>query len=228
MKELLPATDHCLEARPRSIILEGSKSLIRRRRGTAPWTNSTNRSKQRWDGPTRICITSRSTKSSTAIRGSWRRISTCGLSRGGAEFQLLLPVMASGRYPDLGVVLRGAPSDWRGRTLPALAAEVVSPSSVQRDYETKREEYLAYGLLEYWIVDPQKRQAHCADAPRRCLARSRFPRPAAHRQPRSARPRHDRCRALDRYRGIGRRPRRSRRERFLRIESLADEKSVRS
>jgi Uma2 family endonuclease len=39
-----------------------------------------------------------------------------------------------------------------------LAAEVVSPSSVKRDYETKREEYPAYGLLEYWIVDPLKRQ----------------------------------------------------------------------
>ncbi|MGZ3394176.1 MAG: Uma2 family endonuclease, partial [Isosphaeraceae bacterium] len=47
---------------------------------------------------------------------------------------------------------------WRGRTGPALVAEVVSDSSVQRDYQTKREEYLAYGLLEYWIVDPLKRQ----------------------------------------------------------------------
>jgi hypothetical protein len=26
------------------------------------------------------------------------------------------------------------------------------------DYETKREEYLAYGLLEYWIVDPMERR----------------------------------------------------------------------
>ncbi len=77
---------------------------------------------------------------------------------GGAEFQFLLPRMISGRHPDLAVVLRGAPRDWRGRTLPVLAAEVVSQSSIKRDYETKREEYLAYGLLEYWIVDPLKRQ----------------------------------------------------------------------
>ena len=77
---------------------------------------------------------------------------------GGNEFRFWLPRMISGRNPDLGVVLRGAPKDWRGRRVPALAAEVVSRGSVERDYETKREEYLAYGLLEYWIVDPLKRQ----------------------------------------------------------------------
>ena len=32
-------------------------------------------------------------------------------------------------------------------------AEVVSARSGDRDYRVKREEYLAYGLLEYWIVD---------------------------------------------------------------------------
>ena len=77
---------------------------------------------------------------------------------GGSEFRFWLPRMASGRNPDLGVVLRGAPKDGRGRQFAALAAEVVSASSVKRDYETKREEFHAYGLLEYWIVDPLKRQ----------------------------------------------------------------------
>jgi Uma2 family endonuclease len=77
---------------------------------------------------------------------------------GGNEFQLLLPGMISGRNPDLAVVLSNAAKDWRRRRIPALAAEVVSRGSIQRDYETKREEYLAYGLLEYWIVDPLKRQ----------------------------------------------------------------------
>ena len=77
---------------------------------------------------------------------------------GGNEFQFILPRMISGRNPDLGVVLRGAPRDWRGRASPALAAEVVSRGSVDRDYVTKREEYLAYGLDEYWIVDPLERK----------------------------------------------------------------------
>ncbi len=76
---------------------------------------------------------------------------------GGNEFQFLIPGLASGRNPDLGVVLRGAPRDWRRRRVPVLAAEVVSRGSITRDYVTKREEYLAYGLLEYWIVDPLER-----------------------------------------------------------------------
>ena len=77
---------------------------------------------------------------------------------GGSQFQLGLPGMITGRNPDLGVVSRGTPKDWRGRTSPALVAEVVSRVSVNRDYQSKREEYHAFGLLEYWIVDPLKRQ----------------------------------------------------------------------
>ena len=76
----------------------------------------------------------------------------------GGEFRFWLPGMISGRNPDLAVVLRGAAKDWRGRRVPALAAEVVSSGSVKRDYETKREEYLAYRLLEYCIIDPSKQQ----------------------------------------------------------------------
>ena len=77
---------------------------------------------------------------------------------GGNEFRFWLPGMVSGRNPDLAVVLRGAPKDFRGRRLPALAAEVVSRGSIHRDYVINREEYLAYDLLEYWIVDPLERK----------------------------------------------------------------------
>jgi Uma2 family endonuclease len=72
---------------------------------------------------------------------------------GGNEFRLWIPGMVSGRNPDLSIVLRGAVEDSRGRRIPALVAEVVSEDSVDRDYRAKREEYLAYGLLEYWIID---------------------------------------------------------------------------
>ncbi|HTU91813.1 MAG TPA: Uma2 family endonuclease [Gemmataceae bacterium] len=34
-----------------------------------------------------------------------------------------------------------------------LAVEIVSPESVERDYERKRELYQEYGISEYWIID---------------------------------------------------------------------------
>ncbi len=72
---------------------------------------------------------------------------------GGNEFQFLIPEMISGRNPDLAVVLRNSPKEPGGRIKPVLAAEVVSARSGDRDYRVKREEYLAYGIIEYWIVD---------------------------------------------------------------------------
>ncbi|MGO9601534.1 MAG: Uma2 family endonuclease [Isosphaeraceae bacterium] len=77
---------------------------------------------------------------------------------GGAEFRLWIPSTTSGRNPDLGVVLEGSPADVQGRTQPALVAEVVSRSSIARDYQTKHWEYLLFGIREYWIVDPLIRQ----------------------------------------------------------------------
>jgi Uma2 family endonuclease len=65
--------------------------------------------------------------------------------------------MVSGRNPDVAVAVRNTPRDWRGRRPPSLAFEVVSEGTEahERDYVTKRAEYLAYGLREYWIVDPE-------------------------------------------------------------------------
>ncbi len=74
----------------------------------------------------------------------------------GGTVRFWLPGLVSGRNPDIAVILRNAPRDYRNRRLPVLAIEIVSPGKEahERDYVTKREEYLAYGLLEYWIVDP--------------------------------------------------------------------------
>jgi Uma2 family endonuclease len=77
---------------------------------------------------------------------------------GAGEFRLWLPGMISARNPDVAVVLRGTPKNLRGRRPPAFVAEVVSKGGETRDYETKRQEYLVFGLLEYWIVDPQARR----------------------------------------------------------------------
>jgi Uma2 family endonuclease len=80
---------------------------------------------------------------------------------GGNEFRFWLPGMSSGRNPDVGVSLRGTPKDWRGNRPASLAFEVVSEGNDahERDYVTKRAEYLAYGLREYWIIDPQTKTA---------------------------------------------------------------------
>lgn len=79
---------------------------------------------------------------------------------GGSEFQFVMPEMISERNPDYAVALLETPKDARGRRPASFAAEVVSEGAEarDRDYVTKREEYLVYGLREYWIIDPQPRQ----------------------------------------------------------------------
>ncbi len=77
---------------------------------------------------------------------------------GGSEFRIWVPSMESGRNPDIAVVFSATPLDEHGQRPPGLAIEVVSPRGEDRDYVEKAEEYLAYGLKEYWIVDPLKTQ----------------------------------------------------------------------
>jgi Uma2 family endonuclease len=77
-----------------------------------------------------------------------------------SEFRLLLPGFESERHPDVSVVLAGTARDHTGHYPPALSMEVVSKGAKarRRDYQEKREEYLAFGLREYWIVDPSERR----------------------------------------------------------------------
>src|SRR5262249_6995806 len=41
---------------------------------------------------------------------------------------------------------------------PEIVVEIVSFGSVLRDYEEKREEYLALGIREYWIIDVNEQE----------------------------------------------------------------------
>jgi Uma2 family endonuclease len=79
----------------------------------------------------------------------------------GSECKLLVQDFDSERHPDLSVYLTPPPDidddrlwiDWD----PEIVIEIVSPSSRHRDYHDKPEEYLRFGVKEYWIVDPEKR-----------------------------------------------------------------------
>ena len=76
------------------------------------------------------------------------------------------------RYPDL-IVLQpkhislmaqlGYAAIPFGMPAPQMIAEVVSPDSetsdnYRRDYDWKRQQYQAWGIAEYWILDPQRSQ----------------------------------------------------------------------
>jgi Uma2 family endonuclease len=79
----------------------------------------------------------------------------------GNECKLLIPAFDSERHPDLSLYLTEPPpiedaNLWR-HWFPEIVIEVVSPSSHQRDYEEKPDEYLRRGAREYWIIDPRKR-----------------------------------------------------------------------
>jgi hypothetical protein len=76
------------------------------------------------------------------------------------ECKILLRDFQSERHPDLTIYLTNPlDEDYPWATwVPEIIVEVVSADSVTRDYVEKREEYLAFGVREYWIVDSDKRQ----------------------------------------------------------------------
>lgn len=80
-----------------------------------------------------------------------------------APFQMKLANVRRGREPDLLFVAKDTLDRLMHNYLdgPAdLAIEIVSPESVDRDHDAKYREYEAGGVREYWIIDPQARQAN--------------------------------------------------------------------
>jgi Uma2 family endonuclease len=70
---------------------------------------------------------------------------------GSNESKILIQPEQSERHPDLSVYLSPPPdvTDVWSLWIPAIVIEVVSKSSVKRDYEDKPSEYLAFGVDEY-------------------------------------------------------------------------------
>lgn len=79
---------------------------------------------------------------------------------GSGECKLLVPEFESERHPDIAVYLVPPPPEdqpW-AHWFPEIVIEVVSPSSEERDYREKREEYLALNIKEYWVVDLRREE----------------------------------------------------------------------
>lgn len=79
---------------------------------------------------------------------------------GGSEAKIEMWGRDTERHPDMSIYLSPPPAGidqpW-DRWIPEIVAEAVSPSSAKRDYQDKPKDYLAAGVQEYWIIDPEKR-----------------------------------------------------------------------
>jgi Uma2 family endonuclease len=76
----------------------------------------------------------------------------------GPDFPLRITHPRRRRIPDLLFVVVGRTSILQPTYCdgpPDLALEIVAPESTSRDYRVKYQEYEAFGIREYWIVDPQ-------------------------------------------------------------------------
>jgi len=79
-----------------------------------------------------------------------------------APFQMKLGTDSPGREPDLLYVISAHLDRLKETYLdgPAdMAVEIVSKESINRDRGEKFVEYEAAGVLEYWLIDPIRRQA---------------------------------------------------------------------
>ena len=78
----------------------------------------------------------------------------------GEVFMMGYPVRlpdGKSRQPDIVYVRSGRPTSKRYVAGADIVVEIVSelPEDRRRDLETKREDYAAAGIPEYWIVDPE-------------------------------------------------------------------------
>jgi len=77
---------------------------------------------------------------------------------GGSDCRLLVNDLESDRHPDLAVYMTPTPESEKAdeiwsQWVPEIVIEIVSPSSRFRDYQQKPEEYLRFGVQEFWIID---------------------------------------------------------------------------
>ena len=79
-----------------------------------------------------------------------------------AGYAMKLEAQRRGREPDLVFVSKENAKILKQKYLDGaadIAVEIVSPESVERDRQTKFAEYETAGIKEYWLIDPERRQA---------------------------------------------------------------------
>ena len=59
--------------------------------------------------------------------------------------------------PDLQVICAEEQEERAQTTPPLIVLEILSPSSASRDHFTKRYQYEALGIKEYWIISPEEK-----------------------------------------------------------------------
>ena len=82
---------------------------------------------------------------------------------GGGECRIRVSALHSDRHPDQAIYLQPTPDVTKGvwqHWVPAIVVEIVSEGGEDRDFREKAEEYLAFGVTEYWILDPSDRTLH--------------------------------------------------------------------
>ena len=78
---------------------------------------------------------------------------------GGGETRCDIEELESSRHADVVVYKTSAPSNNRdcwAIWIPELVIEVISPDSRRRDYDEKPDEYLQFGVQEYWVLDADR------------------------------------------------------------------------
>jgi Uma2 family endonuclease len=79
---------------------------------------------------------------------------------GAGECKMPIAPFDSERHPDLSIYLDEPPNvdDVWSYWIPKIVVEVVTPSTRETDYRLKPDEYLQFGVREYWIVDEAEQQ----------------------------------------------------------------------
>ncbi len=81
----------------------------------------------------------------------------------GTDCKIILTDAESERHPDWAIYKTDMPKiaddeDLWEIWIPDLVIEVVSPDSRHRDFDDKADEYLRFGIPEYWVLDGERRR----------------------------------------------------------------------